>query len=324
MDKECYDALVVVTANDFRRMRPHHRRMAELLPVRRVLFCGNDETGKALEQELAEGVFKGCEDRVGFILENDILPIGDVKVLWKKLEEEYLPEEKRGKVGVGWYYQQFLKLAYSFKCEDRYYLTWDGDTVPCKKFSMFSESGTPYFDYKREEHEEYFITMDRLLGLRKIMAPSFIAEHMLFRCDIVQEMLREIEAKQQLRGDIWWKKILCSIRPEKLFQNSFSEFETYGTYTALKHSEEYRLREWHSLRYAGFFFEIDKVEEKDWIWLGKDFGALSFEKGHGVRPDTANLMNNPRYQEKMSARRFLEVVQDEFEDDALFEVWDIK
>ncbi|MBR3518300.1 MAG: hypothetical protein IKO10_18510 [Lachnospiraceae bacterium] len=322
MDKENYDALVVVTSKDFDRMHMHHRRIAEDLPVRRVLFCGNEATGKALQREIEEGVFRGCEDRVGFIAEDEILSIAEVRSLWESLEREYLPEEERNKVGVGWYYQQFIKYAYSFICKDRFYLAWDGDTVPCKKFSMFSENGVPYFDYKREEHQEYFVTMERLLGLKKVMAPSFIAEHMLFRCDIVQELLREIEANPQIRGTIWWEKILYSIRPEKLFQNSFSEFETYGTYTALRHLDEYRLREWHSLRYAGFFFEIDQVEEKDWIWLGKDFGAISFEKGHQVRPDTANLMNNPRYQEKLSARQVLEIVQEEFEEDSLREIWD--
>ncbi len=322
MDRECYDALVVVTAKDFKRMRANHRRIAEMLPVRKVLFCGNAEVGEALEEEIEDKVFEGIEDRVGFIDENDILNITDVKGLWEKLKDQYEIEAGNRTVGVGWYYQQFLKYAYSFICKDRYYLAWDGDTVPCKSFSMFSDSGIPYFDYKREFWEEYFITMESLLGLRKVMAPSFVSEHMLFRCDLVKNLIGDIEANDKVPGKIWWEKILCSIRKEKLIGSSFSEFETYGTYVAVKHNEEYRLREWHSLRYAGMFFRIDGVEEKDWNWLGIDFNAASFEKSHNVRPDTDNLFNNPRYQQYLTPRQVLEAAQEEFDDDALFEVWD--
>lgn len=322
MGTELYDAIVVVTVNDFKRMRPNHKRVVELLPVRRILFCGNEEVGEALKEEISEHVFDGSENKVGFILEDDVLHIEEVKHLWECLKEMHFPDGTKKSIGVGWYYQQFLKYAYAFMCKDKYYLAWDGDTVPCKPFSMFSESGVPYFDYKREHQEEYFITMNRLLNIRKVMAPSFISEHMLFKSDLVKELISQIESNDSVKGNIWWEKILYSIRPAKMVENSFSEFETYGTYVAVKYPEEYRLREWHSLRYAGMFFQIDGVTEKDWNWLGRDFSAASFEKFHTVRPDTDNLFNNPRYQQYLSPRQVLEAVQEEFKEDALFEVWD--
>ncbi len=78
---------------------------------------------------------------------------------------------------VGWYYQQFLKMKYSVICEDEYYMTWDGDTVPCKCFSMFNASGD--FDMKHEYHEEYFITLENILpGIKKVTEKSFISKHM--------------------------------------------------------------------------------------------------------------------------------------------------
>ena len=224
MDVEIYDAIVVVTAYDFKRMRPNHRRIAELLPVRKVIFCGNAEVGEALDKEIEEKVFEGIEERVGYIAEDDILHIAEVKELWKKLKDQYGIEGEKKKAGVGWYYQQFLKYAYSFICKDRYYLAWDGDTVPCKPFSMFSETGIPYFDYKREMHKEYFVTMEKLLNLRKVMAPSFVSEHMLFRCDLVKKLIRKIEENDKVQGEKWWEKILYAVSPDKLCDNSFSEF----------------------------------------------------------------------------------------------------
>ena len=54
--------------------------------------------------------------------------------------------------------------------------------------------------------------------------------------------------------------------------------------------------------------------------MGKDFDAISFEKGHYVREDHKNLFDNPRYQEKLSARQMLESVQDLF-NGGYVEVW---
>ena len=64
----------------------------------------------------------------------------------------------------------------------------------------------------------------------------------------------------------------------------------------------------------------EHISERDFNWLGKDFDAISFEKGHYVREDHKNLFDNPRYQEKLSARQMLESVQDLF-NGGYVEVW---
>lgn len=48
--------------------------------------------------------------------------------------------------------------------------------------------------------------------------------------------------------------------------------------------------------------------KRDYDWLAKDFFAISFEKGHTVRPDLDNLFSNLVYQGKLSARQMLETV----------------
>lgn len=161
--------------------------------------------------------------------------------------------------GMGYYEDNdiCIRLQYAMICNDEYYMSWDGDTVPCKAFSMFDSSGKPHFDMKHEYHEEYFITMHKILPeIDKIAGCSFISEHMIFN----------------------------------------------RNYMMIKHPEIYEYRNWHSFRYGGYYFHPEKMTERDYEWMGKDFYAISFEKLHSVREDHENLFNNPRYQEKLTAR----------------------
>ena len=181
----------------------------------------------------------------------------------------------------------------------------------------------PYLDLKTEYHEEYFITMQKLLpGMQKCIRKSFIAEHMLIRTDIMKELIGSIEGNTTLNGKAFWEKIIHAIEPDKLMSNSFSEFETYGTFVAFKYRDTYRLRDWHSFRYGGEFFEMEKISEDDFRWLGKDFFAISFEKDHFVREDHRNLFDNKVYQEKLTARQMLEICQQEFGEGSYREIWE--
>jgi hypothetical protein len=314
MDREPYDVLIITTAKDFLRVSRNYHKLTELIPARQLIFIGNDEVGR-LSQELNLG------EKVGFINENDILPFDEVNNVMKNaLGIENVPR------GVtGWYYQQFLKMQYSAVCKDRYYLVWDGDTIPCKSFSMFSDENTlPFFDLKTEYHEEYFNTMAKLLpGMHKCIQPSFISEHMLMNCDIMQSMIHDIEANEDIAGERFYEKIIYSISRDKLDSNSFSEFETYGTYTCFRYFNSYRLREWHSFRYGGYFFDPDTITEEDFEWLGRDFDAISFEKGHTVREDHKYIFTKKEYRQKLSARQILEIAQQEFKE-GFKEVWSDK
>ena len=91
---------------------------------------------------------------------------------------------------------------------------------------------------------------------------------------------------------------------------------------AERYPEAYRLRNWHSFRYGGVFFNLDTISDTDYAWLARDFFAISFEKGDSVREDQKNLFDNKKYQEKLSARQMLEIAQEEFKDGSYLEVWD--
>lgn len=312
-----YDALVVVTAKDYQRVQSQYHRLASNLPARRIFFVGNEEVGSLVKaSDLGE--------KVGFLDENTILPFDAVHKVMTQAMESLLQGQELPRGITGWYYQQFLKMQYVCMCEDSYYLMWDGDTIPCGPFSMFHENtGTPFLDVKGEYHKEYFDTMSKLLpGMRKCIEKSFISEHMLINCDIMRRLIQDIEANEDIRGGAFWEKIIYSIDVNELQSNSFSEFETYGTYVALKCPGAYRLRNWHSFRYGGVFYSLDTISDSDYEWLAKDFFAISFEKNDFVREDQKNLFDNKEYQKKLSARQMLEIAQEEFKEGSYMEVWE--
>ena len=311
MAKE-YDVLIMTTAKDFLRLQSNYPRLVKNMQGRKLVFVGSDEVGQLVESsQLGE--------KVGFMNENEVLPFDDVHCVMKELLEcEDLPR------GItGWYYQQFLKMQYATCCEDEYYLVWDGDTIPCKPFSMFQhETEQPYLDLKNEHHEEYFVTLGKLFpGMHKIIRQSFIAEHMLMNCKIMKLLMDEIMKNDNLTGNTFYERILRAITKEKLRENSFSEFETYGTYVAFRYVDTYRLREWHSFRYGASFFDPERISDSDYEWLGRDFDAISFEKNQSVREDHKDIFTKKEYQEKLSARQILEIAQETFEEGYL-EVWE--
>lgn len=306
-----HPVIVLTTPKDFRRLSASHEKMIQNLAPRKVFFLGSKMVKELIDES-------PIGEKAGFIDEEEIIPFGAVELVMKKaLDVGFVP---RGV--VGWYYQQFLKMAYAKYCEAEYYLVWDGDTVPCAPFSMFSPgSDTPYFDTKTEYFKEYFETMGTILpGLHKVIQGSFVSEHMLFRCDIMKQLIADIEANDRIKGNAFYEKIIYAIPKEILCKNSFSEFETYGTYVAMRHTAAYRLRRWHSFRYGGRFLHPETMTDDDYLWFSKDFDAISYEKEQSVRPDHENLFQNKEYQSKLTARTMLEIAQEEFEG-GMIEEW---
>ncbi len=312
-----FDALIVVTPDDCKRLMQLYPRLVDNFSYGQICFIGSAGVGEIALKDPAIG------DKVKWVDENDIIPFSDVHECMGRRLQDMLKGEPLPRGITGWYYQQFLKMQYSAFCQDEYYMVWDGDTVPCRPIKMFSDdTGKPYLDLKHEYHPEYFETLGKILpGMKKVIERSFISEHMLMKKDIMQSLIRDIEANDNIPGDKFWEKIINCIEPEKIYDSSFSEFETYGTYVALKYSSLYRLREWHSFRLGGSFFKIDTICDRDFIWLGKDFDAISFEKGQEGTGENYHFFDNPEYQQKLSAKKMLQIAQMEYRD-GYKEIWE--
>lgn len=323
-NRKIFDVLIVITLKDFIRVQNQYTRLVKYFSkmenVGKIYFVGAEDVKNQLIQCDFYKQFPGKTD---FINENDIIPFDDVhKVMTERLNIIF-PNKEIPRGVTGWYYQQFLKMQYAYMCENEYYMTWDGDTIACGPFSVFKDdTEIPFIDMKVEYHKEYFDTMEVLIpGMRKCVSKSFISEHMLFRVDLMKKLIDSIMSNGNIAGNVFYEKILNAISPEKIQSSSFSEFETYGTFVCLNEPSAYRMREWHSFRLAGEFFDINTISDNDYNWLSQDFSAISFEKGHFVRDDHKNLFDNPEYQKKLSPRQMLEAAQEEFQDGYL-EVWD--
>ena len=304
-----FDVLIVVTAQDCQRLLGMYERLVNNFSYGKICFIGNEAVRDVAFSN------ERIRDHITWVNENDVIAFNDVHQVISKRLESVLGGKELPRGITGWYYQQFIKMQYSMLCNNEYYMSWDGDTVPCKEVVMFNDDGKPYLDLKHEYNELYFTTMGRLIpGLGKFIEPSFISEHMLFRCDIMKRLIDKIEANDTIPGSRFYEKIINCIPLEDIQGNGFSEFETYGSFVCLTSPQAYKLREWHSFRLAGEFFDPETISDDDYEWLSHDFDAVSFEKGMTVREDHKNLFDNKEYQSKLSAGQMLKIAQEEFKD----------
>ena len=176
-----------------------------------------------------------------------------------------------------WYYQQFLKYAFSYKSNYTYYLTWDADTIPLNRIYYF-KSGKPSFIEKKEFHKGYFDTLNNLFNgkiYRYSQDISFIAENMMFNSKIVKEIIDTIEKNNSLKGKNFFERIINAVNPE-YFSSGFSEFETYGNYVKIKYPELYGSLNLRTLRNGSFFVGLEPLQSQV-EWAKRDFDIMSIE-----------------------------------------------
>lgn len=260
--------IVPTIAKDISKLLGNIEVYFSFLPIKKICVVAPPEVKILLPSD----------DRIIFIPEADLVDFNAVRTLLKERAGDNAAKR------TGWYVQQFIKLAYSRVTEDEYYLLWDSDTVPVKKTELFNAEGLPYLDYKTEFHKPYFDTISRILpNHSKDFQGSFISEHMLINSSIMREMLSTIESNNEVVGRNYIEKIINAVDIDELSESGFSEFETYGTYIHKNHRDMYALREWHSMRFCGFFYDgSSSLTDEKMAWLSKKYDAISFEKGDSI------------------------------------------
>ena len=159
---------------------------------------------------------------------------------------------------AGWYYQQFLKLAYCSIAEQGRYVIWDADTV-CLDAPIFEIEGKFVFTPSRERHEPYYSTLKKLTGSDILSERSFISQYMVIDTTICREMLSEIATRSKA-GD--WIDAIMSCLPLDC-QSEFSEYETYGNYMLNNYPDR-----------------VVIANDNKWFRFGSDvldIGAVSYE-----------------------------------------------
>ncbi len=192
--------------------------------------------------------------------------------------KQFFSKLGRSKMGAGWYFQQFLKMAFALSkyCDTDYYLSWDSDTIPLRKIDFFNENKKPYFTMKSEHHTPYFVAIERLLGCIKFNNHSYIAENMMFNKSIMTELINRIQSNNGVVGATWFEKIVNVIEPESVSPMGFSEFETYGNYCFNYYPHFYVERTLPTFR-AGGLIQGRFVSERILKQLSFDQATASFE-----------------------------------------------
>lgn len=261
---EKFDLIIPALEKDAQKVLKNIEYFRKNIMHEKIVFIGDDNVKKM--------VFELNSNDIEFIDENSIMPNLNLNEI-KRLVEKRGGNPKR----ACWYYQQFLKIGYCYISKNNYYMTWDSDTVPVRKINFFDENGKPFFDLKTEYHKPYFETIKTLLGIDKQIKESFIAEHNFFRADYMKEMIDDIMRNEQIKGNIFYEKIINTINIKDLDYSGFAEPEIYGTYVLAKHPGIYSLRKWKSLR-EGIFYIKQPLNNDAANWVAKKYHAISFEK----------------------------------------------
>lgn len=135
---------------------------------------------------------------------------------------------------LGWYRQQFLKLSALEAATANGIVIWDADCVPSTRVQFFSEGGLPVFVRASENRASYFDATRKLFGARRLTTWSFIAPGFPFPKSWANQFFEELSFLQT--GLPWWRKILDSI--DLGDGAGFSEYETLGTWAALRHPDK--------------------------------------------------------------------------------------
>lgn len=225
-----YDLVIPLGPQHYNLFKKNIKRIASRVNANRVIVITNSLLINQIKKKYPKYIFID-EDAV-------------IESLNLKAIREYLLQRIEKRERAGWYFQQFLKMGYAFQSQNPYYLVWDSDTLPHKKLTFFSENKI-LFSYSGEYHIPYFETMERLIGLSKTFAKSFIVEHMMFDSKIMIELINQIQNKNT--NQPWFFNILDAIDDKFLNYSGFSEFETYGTYMFQNYKDCYKPRYlWHN------------------------------------------------------------------------------
>lgn len=250
----------------------HIQMLTKMLP-----YCVENISPKSVfiigNLKLKSKIEPFMKDNVIFVDENTIFS----GLTYNRIAD--IIEERTGQRSrAGWYLQQFLKLAWAYINPDKYYVSLDADTFILRPISFFSETKKYLLTIKTEYHEPYFETINKLFAgqINKVVDNSFIAENMIFDCEIVKQMLDEIEKNTSLRGEVFYEKILDAIDDKDLLKSGFSEFETYGNYILTRFSEMVKLRKLRTMRESLVLLGGNPSKEQ-LEWASADYDVISIE-----------------------------------------------
>lgn len=186
---------------------------------------------------------------------------------------------------AGWFFQQFLKMAYSFICKREFYLSFDADCLLIRdlKIDKVFLNAMPT---KIDINHPYFMTIQKLLNIKIDIAHQYMCEFMIFNKNIMQDLCKALNANNPT---LFYEPIIRLVSSNK-DKYSFSEFETYANF-ALSY-DVYDIRYIPVYRCGGrFYSEIPSMSDS----LLKDFAKVYYllQFNHWDKPVSfAKILHN--------------------------------
>lgn len=180
---------------------------------------------------------------------------------------------------AGWYFQQFLKMAFSFISDSNEYIICDADTLILNEINFTNSEDKNIFYYNKFlEHKPYIELFNNLFDhqYKTINNYSFIVEKMLIDCVMMKELISEIEDKKSDTNKPFWEIIIDNISIDHIKHSGFSEFFTYSNFYYNKMPEKFIKKKARHFRLGRRYFGIEP-SHKQLNWAKKSFDSISFE-----------------------------------------------
>jgi len=271
-DRQYFDVILPVAPKDMENMEICIRKIMENIHPQKIIVIASNQVRSMIP--LLDGVEFCDEDHL-----KENLTLYDV--------EQTMVEITGSKARSNWYFQQFLKMAYAFRCSHDYYLIWDSDTIPLNDIQFWENINGKekcLFSTRPRCRAYYINTLNTLFNgkVKKLTKRSFIVEHMMINRKIMKELIHEIEMNDQIQGKYFFEKILHAIDKNDIQFSGFSEFETYGNYVLNFYPEMYAVRNLRTYRKGAMVIDKSQVDNNTLDWISKNYDTISFE-GHDYK-----------------------------------------
>ena len=190
----------------------------------------------------------------------------------------------------GWYIQQLIKLKLAKQYSELGFnvVIWDADTIPIQQIRFFDGDKINLFS-SSEFHPPYFETIEKLLGLKKTLKKSFIAQSIAMSHEIATDFYEYVEEKH---NKDWLTAIIHCI--DFTQGNAFSEYETLGTFMLDRYSDRVSVNNKLWIRSGKKLFVSAKHAEKYLIVFKIfNFHHITFE--HWQKKSLLRKFKLPRF-----------------------------
>jgi len=192
--------------------------------------------------------------------------INETKIL--SIQKQDIHYNFKGKDRSGWLFQQLLKLNSDKFCKSENICILDSDTVLIKP-RIYFKTRKNILDFSDEFHLPYFITYEKLTGLKHKIPVSFVCHNMLFEKKKLQKLKKHIE---KITHKDFNHAILDCIDENEI--SCFSEYETYANFVLQNYKSEYKIEYWNNISLKNDF--INSLDYFEALYKPSKIKSISF------------------------------------------------